>query len=839
MTGQAATAGQATAPPDRRLLLLSPDSNFNGVDFAEVHPAQEERSRRDEHRGPRVRLDVHFVNRIGIRGTLASDRAPVTLTGGEAPRALIVEIHESTAWSTDTSGRPVLHVTTDRPAVRSRYVLTVHSDRLDPRFRSTAITIPGWAGNDNPDCAVTVPGPVPDELTVPVDYLAKDFVSFCQALSDFSAARYPRWAERSEADMGVMLMEALSALADELSYLQDRVAAEATIDTATQPLSLLRHARLVDYEPSPPVAATALLQLDVADPPPAGLVRCQAAGDQGVAVDFTADAGSSASATGAGPPGVGNQWNRYGDEAGTQPQLVPYRWDAGERCLRHGATGMWLRGHHEFYAGQELLIDTAGSSGSPPVRQVVRLIEWEQSTDPVTEAPVTRIRWEEGLTSDHDLTRTEIAGNLLRAVQGRAAEEVFVIPGGPAAPGVPGGQSPPLATARASRVGAGGGQPVYLYTLAAPPAWCAVPILDGGAPAARPVIRLTAVADEGDSQDSQPVEWPWVRRLLDADGGAQVFTVTPDRYSPAGIGSDLSFYDYDGAGTTVRFGDNTFGGVPALGTTFRAWYLTGGGAAGNVSAGTILTVASVDPSGGRVWRCTNPFPAMGGADPETPAQIRDRAPQRFHDGLLTLTSPADYQSAAESFEPGGPGTGSWARFATAEFRWTGSWFSALTTVDPRADEPPAALLDGLAGLAEVLGVRGLTGSEGSVAIARYLRLDLKIIIQVDSAHRRADVESAVLARLDPWPAANGSTGFFGRDKWGFGKPLEASALKAEVQSCPGVAGVEIRYRRELGSAEWVGLPDTVHVAARQILRIDNDPNRPEDGLLFVTSEVTA
>jgi len=136
-------------------------------------------------------------------------------------------------------------------------------------------------------------------------------------------------------------------------------------------------------------------------------------------------------------------------------------------------------------------------------------------------------------------------------------------------------------------------------------------------------------------------------------------------------------------------------------------------------------------------------------------------------------------------------------------------------------------------------VRGLTGSEGSVAIARYLRLDLKIIIQVDSAHRRADVESAVLARLDPWPATNGTTGFFGRDKWGFGKPLEASALKAEVQSCPGVAGVEIRYRRELGSAEWVGLPDTVHVAARQILRIDNDPNRPEDGLLFVTSEVTA
>ncbi len=89
------------------------------------------------------------------------------------------------------------------------------------------------------------------EQTVPVDYLAKDFTSFLVALSNFSAARYPAWTERSEADFGVMLMEALSALADELSYLQDRAAAEATIGTATQRLSLGRAGRPVEYEPMP------------------------------------------------------------------------------------------------------------------------------------------------------------------------------------------------------------------------------------------------------------------------------------------------------------------------------------------------------------------------------------------------------------------------------------------------------------------------------------------------------------------------------------------------------------------------------------------------------------
>ena len=47
---------------------------------------------------------------------------------------------------------------------------------------------------------------------------------------DFSALRYPQWQERSEADFGIMFLEALSAVADELSYTQDRVAAATEVD---------------------------------------------------------------------------------------------------------------------------------------------------------------------------------------------------------------------------------------------------------------------------------------------------------------------------------------------------------------------------------------------------------------------------------------------------------------------------------------------------------------------------------------------------------------------------------------------------------------------------------
>ena len=153
------------------------------------------------------------------------------------------------------------------PGDFSTYRLTIFSDQLDPFFDSVPFTFKANLPTTL-DCATPAPGrPRPRPSRCRIDYLAKDFTSFRQALSEFSALRYPAWVERSEADLGVVLMEVLAAMADELSYYQDRVSAEATIQTATQRLSVVRHARLVDYEPAPATVATTVLQLDVAAPP--------------------------------------------------------------------------------------------------------------------------------------------------------------------------------------------------------------------------------------------------------------------------------------------------------------------------------------------------------------------------------------------------------------------------------------------------------------------------------------------------------------------------------------------------------------------------------------------
>ena len=64
----------------------------------------------------------------------------------------------------------------------------------------------------------------------PIDYLSQGLPELpAGAAGLLRRCAIPNWVERSEADFGMMMSELLSAVGDELSYLQDRVAAEATL----------------------------------------------------------------------------------------------------------------------------------------------------------------------------------------------------------------------------------------------------------------------------------------------------------------------------------------------------------------------------------------------------------------------------------------------------------------------------------------------------------------------------------------------------------------------------------------------------------------------------------
>ncbi|HEU4390615.1 MAG TPA: baseplate J/gp47 family protein [Blastocatellia bacterium] len=98
-----------------------------------------------------------------------------------------------------------------------------------------------------------------------IDYLARDYNSFRQALIDLIPAKLPEWTDRSESSFGIVLIELFAYMADILSYYQDRLANEAFLTTAQERRSVINHLRLIGYELAPAAPAAARLSLVVAN----------------------------------------------------------------------------------------------------------------------------------------------------------------------------------------------------------------------------------------------------------------------------------------------------------------------------------------------------------------------------------------------------------------------------------------------------------------------------------------------------------------------------------------------------------------------------------------------
>jgi hypothetical protein len=231
---------------------------LNGIDFLEVvdraAPSEAERQRK---------LEVHFVNPLGA---LVLAKSNIRIEGGE--RFQNIEVRNIVIGiGLDAN---VLTVEVDQPGDFSRYLLRLIKDEknaavpdhVDPQL--AAIEFSFKVECPSPfDCAPQHICP-PEPVAVPdIDYLAKDYASFRRLMLDRMAVLMPQWKERNQADIGVMLVEALAYSADQLSYQQDAVATEAYLRTARKRISVRRHARLMDYFMSEGCNARTWVHLDV------------------------------------------------------------------------------------------------------------------------------------------------------------------------------------------------------------------------------------------------------------------------------------------------------------------------------------------------------------------------------------------------------------------------------------------------------------------------------------------------------------------------------------------------------------------------------------------------
>lgn len=774
---------------DRRQRLLAQEA-LDGIDYVEVADASQ------------TVLHVHFLKRGGVAGMTVTG---VRIHGGDTLPS--VEVRPPVEWIT-LDGERILRARVDRPGDFSWYTLTLEGEKLDPFLREARFSFKAGCPTDL-DCRPRAPTCPEDRAAPPIDYLAKDFASFKQALLDFSSLRHPAWHERGEADFGVMFLEALASLADDLSYTQDRVGWEAYLDTATQRRSLARIARLVDYEPTPATAAQVLLCLDTrADADiPAGLA-VSARGPDGEEIPF--ETGEGLGDTSAYP--VRASWS----------ELTPHVWDQSARCLAVGATSMWVQrpsGAPTFLRGQRLVIESERGPGEAPLREFVELVDdrdpGEDAEDPLsTPSTVTRISWKAAgaLKHAHDLERTRVRGNVVPASQGRTVTERFVIPGGTAS----------TVPETIVRTGANGSTQHLFPLLQAPLAW-RPPTANHGA-FATPEIDLLQWTSESDAERRR---WSFLRTLIDASTpeAAEVFTVDPSRYSRVGVDrAGGSFWDYDGdVGDTIRFGDGVFGAIPAAGDVFEVTYRVGAGAAGNVAPDSVCALGEALAALG-VTRVSNPFAGVGGADREAADRVRTSAPQAFRMRPLRAVRPEDYQTAAETLP--------WAQRAGVTVRHSGSWLTTFVAVDPR--DATTLTEDQHLEAARLLDRRRLAGRECFVAPPRYCSLDLFIEVCARPEALRGDVKQAVLDALDARRRPDGSLGFFHPDRFTFGTPLERSALEAAVQRAHGVDGVRAVACRQRGRTEPVDFRDRIEVGLDEVLRVENDPNHPERGSITVS-----
>ena len=115
------------------------------------------------------------------------------------------------------------------------------------------------------DCRPPAAPPPQDAIpqqALSIDYLAKDYDSFLRGMLDILPTRLPGWQTRTEADLGMALLELFAFLGDQLSYYQDRVANEGYLRTAGQYESVRRLLALIDHQLFPGLAAKALVKVN-------------------------------------------------------------------------------------------------------------------------------------------------------------------------------------------------------------------------------------------------------------------------------------------------------------------------------------------------------------------------------------------------------------------------------------------------------------------------------------------------------------------------------------------------------------------------------------------------
>jgi hypothetical protein len=637
-----------------------------------------------------------------------------------------------------------------------------------------------------------------------VDLLTKDYAGFVAMLSDWARVKNPAMADLAPAALERVLLELLAHQGDMQSYLQDRVANEAFVDTASQRHALRQHATLLGTHLFDGSAAETWLAFTASTdgyvPKDIEVTTAEGLTDADV-VFFVASRTRVLQ---------GHSLLKLAAWPGANTAVVPA-----------GASEVLLWGAVENLRPRQRLAFVQGLvSGVVPFSQVVAITKitpmalpgWVETPN-LPPAPgnvdVTLVAFDPPLFAP--ITPWDAARPL--AVYGNIARARF------------GGKRRLVLDLR-ERDLAGDRQSHTLEVRAEP---------DGSVTR---LLRATRLPEEPVVFEKQPdvpgraPSTPMVAVTIDDElwESKEHFhnSRSYDRHYVATADEDGSLW--------LQFGDGKNGMLarvvtkeeeepPLLKSPVKldVTYRVGDPVAGNIGVGVL--VRFVPGQTGLTdlvdLKVVNVAPGRGGKRPEKKDAARLRIPATIKNGPLErAVTLADYAAAAR----GVPGV---ARAAAKSIG--GPFSTVLMLVDPegRADLDPALQ----EAVYERVDLYRMAGREHVVRPPAYVPIEVKLALCAEPGTLRHRVRDAVLAALRP--GTDEAPGFFHPDRLTFGEDLDLGDLLAFVQGIAGVRSVKALRFRKLFVPDSGPVDRRIGLGPTEVLRLDADDDRPENGKLSV------
>ena len=163
------------------------------------------------------------------------------------------------------------------------------------------------------------------------------------------------------------------------------------------------------------------------------------------------------------------------------------------------------------------------------------------------------------------------------------------------------------------------------------------------------------------------------------------------------------------------------------------------------------------------------------------------------------------------------------------FRWTGSWYTVYVTIDRIGGKIVDESFK--KEICSFLNKFRLAGYDLEINSPNFVPLDIEINVCVKSNHYSEKIKKTLLRIFSTQVLENGQIGFFHPDNFTFGQPLYLSKVYQTVMNVEGVESVFVsRFQRMAKKSTNMELEKgVIEIHSSEIIRLDNDPNFPDNG----------